>query len=80
MGLILPEDRSAAAEKLRSFLMSAKPGVETSLHLRCTKEDGSHFTALCRSRMVENTNYGMLFYIELLDLGALEAVVNHPGC
>lgn len=80
LGLVLPEDRSAAAEKLRSFLMSAKPGAETSLRLRCAKEDGSYFTALCRSRMVENTNYGMLFYIELLDLGALEAVINQPGC
>lgn len=67
LGLVVPEDQPTAAEEVRTFLAGAQPGTEFTQHLRCLKKDGSTFRLLRRSRIVENSNYGMLFYAELLE-------------
>ena len=72
-GLICPEDREHEALHLRAFLARSGPGAEYRRSLRCIRRDGTVFPVMCNSRMVENSNYGMLFYMELFDLGTLNA-------
>lgn len=68
LGLVVPEEQPTAAEEVRTFLNTAHPGMEFTQRLQCTKKDGSTFTLLRRSRVVENSNYGSLFYSEVLDV------------
>ena len=72
LGLVVPEEQPTAAEAIRTFLETAQPGMEFTQRLRCLQKDGTPFPALRRSRIVENSNYGMLFYSEVLDLRQIE--------
>lgn len=73
LGLICPEDREHEALHLRAFLARSGPGTEYLRPVRCIRKDGTIFPVMCNSRVVENSNYGKLFYVELFDLDTLNA-------
>ena len=74
--LIRPDERQAVGESIWKQISSGETGTNDYVQFHFVKKDGSCHPVLDHGRIVENTYYGNVFYVIIMDCELLETHYN----
>lgn len=70
--LIRPDERASVEASIWKQIHSGESGSNDYVQFHFAKKDGSHHPVLDHGRIVENTYYGNVFYVLIMDCALLE--------
>lgn len=74
--LIRPDEREAVEESIWKQINSGVSGTNDYVQFHFAKKDGTYHPVLDHGRIVENTYYGNIFYVLIMDCALIETHYN----